>query len=124
MKSLLVAPTVRSIAAQSFRAHEFIAPKARSIAAQGNALGIGIPRKPGALLRSREANGRPNSKGGDRRRIGRAPSWVALSGLRAVSWPQPRALPWAAIGCPFGAEESVRVARVDQHLQKMVAVWK
>lgn len=118
MKPLLVAPTVQSIAAQGSRSREFIAPTARSISAQGNALGTGIPRMPGAL------KGRPNAKGGDRRRIGRAASWAALSGLRAVSWLQLRALPWAAIGCPFGAEESVRVARVDQHLQKRGAVWK
>ena len=112
----------------------FIAPTARSIAAQGNALGIGVPQKPGAL------KGRPN---GGTWRIGGTQSWVAPSGLRAVSWHLPRALPWATVGGPVGAEEShaartcpgglssvalakveALAAKVDQYLQKMGAVWK
>ena len=100
-----------------------VAPTARSIAAQGNALGNST--RDGQALK-----GRPN---GGTWRTGCTPSWVALSGLVAVSWPQPRALPWAALGCPFGAEESraaranpaaALAAKVDQHLQKMGAVWK
>ena len=111
----------------------FIAPTARSIAAQGNALGSGA--RDGQALK-----GRPN---GGTWRIGGTQSWVAPSGLRAVSWHLPRALPWATVGGPVGAEEShaartcpgglssvalakleALAAKVDQHLQKMGAVWK
>jgi hypothetical protein len=127
MKAFSPAPTVRSIAAQRNGGPTMKAispaPTARSIAAQGNALGSGRPH--GQALK-----GRPN---GGTWRIGCTQSWAALSGLRAVSSHLPRALPWAAIGCPFGAEESkaartcpdaALAAKVDQHLQKMGAVWK
>ena len=91
----------------------FIAPTARPIIAQGNALGSGI--RDGQALK-----GRPN---GGTWRIGDTQSWVAPSGLNSFSLALPRALPWAGMVCPFGAEE-LSVNRVHQHLQKMGAVWK
>jgi hypothetical protein len=99
------------------------APTVRPIAAQGNTLGNST--RDGQAL-----NGRPNTKDSDRWQIGGARSWAALAGLPSVSLHLPRALPWATVVCPFGAEESranpaaALAAKVDVHLQKMGAVWK
>jgi hypothetical protein len=97
MNTISPAPTVRPMP---------VAPKARSIAAQGNALGSGDPTR-------QAMKGRPN---GGLWRIRCAQGWAALSGLPAVSWAIPRALPWATIGCPFAAEER-NATRVDGHLR-------
>lgn len=85
-----------------------VAPTVRPIAAQGNALGSGTHNGQGL-------KGRP--KGGTCQ-IGGHQSWVAPSGLRAVSRAIPRALPWAGMECPVGAEER-HAAKVDQHLKRM-----
>ena len=89
------------------------APTVRPIPAQGNALGSGTTT-------SQALKGRHKSAAW---RTGLACIWAAPSGLSSFSLTIPRALPWAGMGCPFGAEES-SAARVDEHLKKMGAVWK
>ena len=89
------------------------APTVRPIPAQGNALGIGA-------IAHEALKGRPK---GETWRTRPARSWVAPSGLPLFSLGLPRALPWAGMVCPFGAQESF-AARVDGHLKTMGAVWK
>jgi len=71
------------------------APKVRPNPAQGNALGL--DSKDIRVLKGRPMNGFCAIKP--------AHGYAALSGL--VSWlsVRPRALPWAAIVCPLGAQE-------------------
>ncbi len=89
------------------------APTVRPIVAQGNALGFGTTMH-------QALKGRPN---GGAWRTGCATGWAAPSGLNSFLSCLPRALPWAGMGCPFGAEEP-SANRVYKHLQKMGAVWK
>lgn len=81
--------------------------------AQGNALGF--------RNRTRRAlKGRPI---GGVWRVGPTYRWVAPSGLGLILARLPRALPWAGMACPFGAQKR-SARRVDEHLKKMGAVWK
>ena len=70
------------------------APTVRPMPAQGNALGSGT--RMGQALK-----GRPK---GAAWRAGMACGWDAPSGLPSFSFGLPRALPWAGMGCPFGAQ--------------------
>ena len=89
------------------------APTVRPMPAQGNALGAHA--KAGQALKGRDIRADCRS--------GIARVWAAPSGLDLISWILPRALPWAGMMCPFGAQKP-SAARVDGHLKKMGAVWK
>jgi hypothetical protein len=44
-------------------------------------------------------------------------SWIAPSGLKFLSSTRPRALPWAGIVCPVGAQEVPRFEQITQDLE-------
>jgi hypothetical protein len=91
------APTVRFVPA----------PTVLPIPAQGNALGSG-PKSIRAL-KGRSKNGfRP---------IAPAPRYTAPSGLDSFLSARPRALPWAGMACPVGAQELPRLEQITHELE-------
>ncbi len=83
------------------------APTVRPIPAQGNALGY-------CGRRSRALKGRPNSgfRANTPTRKCAAPSW-----LKFFSSARPRALPWAGILCPVGAQEWPSLEQITHDLE-------
>ena len=83
------------------------APTVRPIPAQGIALG---PRP--AIVQA--LKGRPKTAF---RVIAPTRKYAAPSGLHFVSSARPRALPWAGIVCPVGAQEVPRFEQITHDLE-------
>ena len=83
------------------------APTVRSIPAQGNALGHGKNS-------SKALKGRPKPAF---RVIAPTRKYAAPSGLHFVLSARPRALPWAGIVCPVGAQEVPRLEQITHDLE-------
>jgi DUF1016 N-terminal domain len=83
------------------------APKVRSIPARGKALGS-------RFASIRALKGRPKN---ELFRHAPATRYAAPSGLNSLSFTRPRALPWAGMVCPVGAQEVSRLEQITHDLE-------